>query len=152
MYAHRKCALWACQIYHSLKCWTSLVAQTVKNLCAMWEMEVQPLGQEDFLEKKIATHSRILAGEFHGQKSLVGYSPWGRKELDMNEWLTHTHTHTHIQSWGNCSGGSSSVGWFWLPLPSLPPPAWISSCFTWELPHPARRNTEHSRVAAANLY
>jgi len=51
----------------------------------MWEMEIQPLGQEDFLEKKMATHSRILAGEFHGQKSLVGYSPWHRKELDMNE-------------------------------------------------------------------
>ena len=26
-----------------------------------------------------------LPGEFHGQKSLVGYSPWGRKELDMTE-------------------------------------------------------------------
>ena len=29
----------------------------------------------------------------HGQKSLVGYSPWGRKELDMSEWLS---THTQI--------------------------------------------------------
>ena len=27
-------------------------------------------------------------GEFHGQRSLVGYSPWGRKESDMTEWLT----------------------------------------------------------------
>jgi len=26
----------------------------------------------------------------------VGYSPWGRKGLDMTELLTHTHTHTHI--------------------------------------------------------
>ena len=65
--------------------YTSLVSQMVKRLFAMWEMEIQPLGQEDFLEKKMATHSRILAGEFHGQKSLVGYSPWRRKELDMNE-------------------------------------------------------------------
>ena len=61
------------------------MAQAVKNLCAMWEMEVQPLDQEDFLEKKMTTHSRILAGEFHGQRSLVGYSPWGCEELDMNE-------------------------------------------------------------------
>jgi len=27
----------------------------------------------------------FLTGEFHGQRSLVGYSPWGRKELDMTE-------------------------------------------------------------------
>ena len=37
-----------------------------------------------------------LPGEFHGQGSLVGYSPWGRKELDTTERLTHTHTHTCI--------------------------------------------------------
>ena len=36
----------------------------------------------------MATHSNILAGEFHGQRSLVGYSPWGPKELDMNELLS----------------------------------------------------------------
>ena len=31
----------------------------------------------------------LLLGEFHGQKSLAGYSPWGHKELDTNEWLTY---------------------------------------------------------------
>ena len=35
----------------------SLVAQMIKNLPAMWETWVQPLGQEDLLEKKMATHS-----------------------------------------------------------------------------------------------
>ena len=30
----------------------------------------------------------FLAGEFHGQRSLAGYSPWGRKELDTGEQLT----------------------------------------------------------------
>ena len=39
----------------------SLVAQTVKNLPAMWEIQVGSLGQEDPLEKEMATHSRILA-------------------------------------------------------------------------------------------
>ena len=29
------------------------------------------------------------------KRNLVGYSPWGRKELDTTERLTHTHTHTH---------------------------------------------------------
>ena len=30
----------------------------------------------------------FLPGESHGQRSLVGYSPWGHKELDTTEWLT----------------------------------------------------------------
>ena len=30
-------------------------------------------------------------GEYRGQRSLVGYSPWGRKELDRTEWLTCSH-------------------------------------------------------------
>ena len=38
----------------------------------------------------MATHSGILAGESHGQRSLASYSPWGCKESDMSERLTHT--------------------------------------------------------------
>ena len=41
--------------------WASLVAQTVKNLPAMWETQVRSLGWEDPLEEGMATHSRILA-------------------------------------------------------------------------------------------
>ena len=37
----------------------------------------------------------FLPGKFHGQRSLVGYSPWDQKELDTTE-HTHIHTHTHI--------------------------------------------------------
>ena len=47
----------------------------------------------------------FLPGEFHEQRGLVGYSPWGHKESDMTEGLnththihTHTHTHTHTTS------------------------------------------------------
>ena len=43
----------------------------VKPLPTMWETQVGSLGQEDLLEKEMATHSR----EFHGQRSLAGYSP-----------------------------------------------------------------------------
>ena len=46
------------------------------------DMKVQSLGQEDPLEKEMATHFNILAQRIHGQKSLVGYSPRGCKELD----------------------------------------------------------------------
>ena len=37
----------------------------------------QSLGQEDSLEKEMATHSNILASRIDGQRSLVGYGPWG---------------------------------------------------------------------------
>ena len=39
----------------------SLVAQMVKNPPAMQEIQVRPLGQEDLLEKRMATHSSIIA-------------------------------------------------------------------------------------------
>ena len=61
------------------------MTQSVKRLPAMWETWVQSLGREDLLEKEMATHSSILPGAVHGQKSLVGYSPWGDKESDMIE-------------------------------------------------------------------
>ena len=56
----------------------------------MQEIWVWSLGGEDPLEKEMATHSSILAGKLHGRTSLVGYSPWGRKESDMTERL-HFH-------------------------------------------------------------
>ena len=57
----------------------------VKNLSVMQETRVQPLGWEDPLEKGMSTHSSILAGESHGQRSLAGYSPWGQEESDIIE-------------------------------------------------------------------
>ena len=58
------------------------MAQTVKNLPVLQETQVQSLVQEEPLEKGLATHSSILPGEFHGQRSLQGYGPWGCKEAD----------------------------------------------------------------------
>ena len=46
----------------------------------MQETQVQPLGQEDFLEEETATHAVFLPGEAQGQRSLAGFSPWSRKE------------------------------------------------------------------------
>ena len=51
----------------------------------------QSLGWEDTLEEGMATHSSYLPGEAHGQRSLVGYSPKGRKELDATKVTEHTH-------------------------------------------------------------
>ena len=48
----------------------------------------QSLGWEDPLKKGMAPHSSILR-KFHGQRTLVGYSPWVHKELDI---VTNTLT------------------------------------------------------------
>ena len=55
-------------------------------------------GQEDPRRKKWQLTPVIFPGKFHEQRSLVGYSSWGPKELDMTERLsTHTQTHTDRQ-------------------------------------------------------
>jgi len=55
----------------------SLIALIPQNLPAMQGTRVQFLGWEDVLQKRMATHSNILAGDSHRERSLVGYSPWG---------------------------------------------------------------------------
>ena len=53
----------------------------------MWETWVRSLGQEDPLEKEMATHSSILAWAIPWTEKLGGPSSWGRKESDTTEWL-----------------------------------------------------------------
>ena len=65
------------------------MAYIVKNPAAMQETQVRSLGWEDPLEKGMETHSSTLAGESHGQRSLVGYSPWGHRESDTTEQLIY---------------------------------------------------------------
>ena len=62
------------------------MAQTVKNLPAK---QIQSLGQEDpGSEGQWQPTPLFLPGESPGQRSLVGYSPWGHKKLDTTEQLT----------------------------------------------------------------
>ena len=61
------------------------MAQTVKNLPAMQEMWTGSLGQEDPLEEGMATHSSILAWEFHGTEEPDGLQSRGREDSDMTE-------------------------------------------------------------------
>ena len=73
-----------------------MVAQLVKSLPAAQETWVQFLGQEDPLEKEMAPTPGFLPGESHGQRSLVGYSPWSCKELVTTEHLFTYSLHTHL--------------------------------------------------------
>ena len=63
----------------------SLVAQTVKNLPAMWETQVRSLGQEDPSEKGMATHCSILPWRIPWTGEPGGPQPWGHKELDTTD-------------------------------------------------------------------
>ena len=62
--------------------WASLVAQIVKNLLAMQETWVQPLGQEDPLEKGMAPPPVFLPGESQEDPLVKGMAP-----------------HSHIRAW-----------------------------------------------------
>ena len=69
---------------------TSLMAQRVKHLPTMLETRVRSLSQEDPLEKEMQSTPVLLPRKYHGLRSLVGPSPWGRKELDTTERLDFT--------------------------------------------------------------
>ena len=57
----------------------------VMNLPAVQKNQVRSLGQEDLLEKKMATHSSILAWRIPWTEETEGYSPWEHKELGTTE-------------------------------------------------------------------
>ena len=73
---------------------SSLVAQIVKNLPATQETPIQFLGQEDPLEKEMATCYSIL----------VCRIPWTEEPGGLHgvrvrhDWVTNTHTHTHTHT------------------------------------------------------
>ena len=71
---------------------TSLVVQRLKHLPAMWETWVRSLGQEDPLDKEMATYSSILAWRIPWTEELGGLESMGRKESDTTERL-HVHFH-----------------------------------------------------------
>ena len=74
--------------------WASPVAQTVKNPSAMREAWVQSLDWKNPLKEDMATLFSVLTLEDpQGRRSLAGYSPWRRKDMDTTEWLS-------IHTWG----------------------------------------------------
>ena len=69
------------------------MAQMVKNLPAMQETWVQFLGQEDPLEKAMATHSSILAWRIPSSEEPGGLQSIGSQRIG-HSWVTNTLTHT----------------------------------------------------------
>ena len=86
-----------CVYVYVCMCRVSLVAQMIKNLPALKETQVQPLGWEDTLEKWMATLSNSLAWNSSMVKEPDGLQSMGSQNLHMSEGLsTCIHTHTHI--------------------------------------------------------
>ena len=71
---------------------SSLAAQTVKCLPTMQETQVQPLVGKIWRRKWQPTPG-FLPGKSYGRRNLVGYSPWGLKELDTTEQFHFTFPH-----------------------------------------------------------
>ena len=71
---------------------TSQVALVVKHLPAnaggAWDTGSVPWLGKSPGSKKSESTPIFLPGKFHGQRSLVGYSVWSHKELDITEWLS----------------------------------------------------------------
>ena len=82
-----------------------LMAQMIKTLPAVWETWVRSLGWEDPPVREWQRTPIFVPGEFHGQRSLVGYSPWGHKELDTAEPLS-LHFILSIEIYSNSYTGN----------------------------------------------
>ena len=71
----------------------------VKSICLeCWRPGFNPWVGKIPWRRKWQPTPVLLPGESHGGRSLVGYSPWGRKESDMTEQL-HSLTQWYLQSW-----------------------------------------------------
>ena len=84
----------------------SPVAQMVKNLPAIWEAQVQPLGQEDLLEKGMATHSSILAWRITWTEEPGGLQSMGLQRVGHDR---ASNIHTHM------GGGSQLLAMGFIP-------------------------------------
>ena len=81
--------------------WASLVAQTVKRLPACGRPRLDPWAEKIPWRREWQPTPVLLSGKFHGQRSLVGYSPWGRKKSDTTERL---HFHFSLSRIGEGNG------------------------------------------------
>ena len=114
------------------ECRASLVVQTVKNLPAKQQTQVQSLCLEDPWRRAWQPTPVFLPGEFHGQRSLESYSPWGCRV--GHDWVTNTHTHTTLIHYKHQDSGRVYRG---LPHRSIPgPPLPIKKLLkSWDIIH-----------------
>ena len=115
---------YACTIYaySYIYIGTSLVAQMIKNLPAMWETQVWSLGWEDPLEKGMATHSSIRLENSMDRGAWQAAGPWGLKDSDTTEWLMLSLSFQSVSmqtSKNNKVGTSLAVQWLRIHASTL---------------------------------
>ena len=88
---------------------TFLVAQTVKHLSTMRETGFNPWVEKIPWRRRWQSTPVLLLGKSHGQRSLVGYSPWGRKESDMTSLLLSLDDNESNQV--SCIAGGFFTNW-----------------------------------------
>ena len=84
---------------HIISYMLKLVAKAVKNLPVMQETWVRSQGQEDSLEKEMATHSRVPPWKIPWVEEPGGLSPWAHKELDRAEqptYILYLYTYKYV--------------------------------------------------------
>ena len=100
--------------FFSLIAFKLLINNINKSYCLYFQKMSQTLS--------LPTTHLIIFAEKHPMNRgpwqlLVGYSPWGHKELDMTEWLnTHAHIHTHIHAHLFCAQFAERVFFFFFSL------------------------------------
>ena len=72
-------------------------ADSEESACQGRRLEFNPWVRKIPWSRKWQPTPVFLPGKSHGQRNLVGYSPWGHKDLDMTD-HAHTHTYTHTYS------------------------------------------------------
>ena len=72
------------------------LAQIVKNLPAMWETQIRSLGQEDLLEKEMATHSSILAWRIPWTEEPGGLQSKGSQRVGHKWAINNTQEETEV--------------------------------------------------------
>ena len=87
--------------------WTSLVTQMVKNLLEMWETRMQFLGQEDPLERSMATHSSIFAWRIPWTEEPGRLQSRGSQRI-THDWATDTFTYKDSIEWLRVVCGNQS--------------------------------------------
>ena len=124
----------------NLETWASVLSlpvtglpdgSAVKNLPAIQEMQEMciswSLGWEDLLEEAWQPTPVFLPGESCGQRSLVGYSPWGHRESDTTAATEHPHTSSYWPwalgkiAWFSCLSfpGGYNLSMLWLSMRGL---------------------------------
>ena len=71
--------------------WASLVAQRVKNLATMQEIQVRSLNWQDPLEKEMTVHSSLLSGRIPWTEEPRGLQFMGSQRIGQ-DWVANTHT------------------------------------------------------------